>query len=512
MSTEAESNPLEKFNDGEDRYINFAEDVLQTSLTSVQQQILREVTLNRQTVVCSGNGVGKSYSVAVLILAFLYCNKNGSVLLTSGSYAQMEQTVWPEVKKLLNDARENGFPLPGTPKEAQPRIEFENHPTKSFQTISSKHPDSLEGRHAESMLVIVDEADKQAVDSAVLESARSSVTDDNDRFLVIGNPPREESNSMWEVLTDPNFRTVNFTSFESRNVQIDAGLKEGEKLPGLVDLSQVKADWQNWHRGKEFPGVEACMEMVERDDATGVLEPTIDDLDERWYRRRLGCIPAEGSQSVRPFHVEDVSSAMNRWDGINADYEPDYDAYGVDIARGGGDRTVIVGITPSRVDILANVESPGDHAVNKRLVEEHVEDTTTPVIVDAIGEGSGIADELSREYNVTRFKASEKAIERQKYYDKRSEALGKLGQWLDDGAVDPSTELATELRAGARHIEFEEKTTRSSQSWTATSKDELKQSDSLGRSPDLLDAASLAAWGMMVEQATSNAGFGFYSY
>jgi hypothetical protein len=421
--------------------------------------------------------------------------------------------VWPEVKRLLSEARDNGYPLPGTVKEAQPRIEFENHPTKSFRAVSSTHPDSLEGRHAESMLVIVDEADKPDVDQAVLESARSSVTDDNDRFVVIGNPPREEANSMWDVLVDPTFRTVNFTSFESRNVKVDAGLVEGEKLPGLVDLSQVKEDWKGWHPSKEFPGVEACMDMVERDEETGVLRPTVEDLDTRFYRRRLGCIPDDGSRAVRPFHVEDVSSAVTAWTDVSAHGdEIVYDAYGVDIARGGGDRTVIVGITDERLDVLTAVESPGDHSRNMRLVERHIGDSDAPVIIDAIGEGSGVADQLKHEYNVTRFKSSRKANESQKYHDCRTESLGKLGEWLEDGALEPNSELATELRAAARHIEFEEKSLRSGTTWKATSKSELKKSKSLGRSPDLLDAASLAAWGLCAERAGEQAGFSFYSY
>jgi hypothetical protein len=508
----AESNPLEKYVNGDERYIDFANDVLGTDLSGVQEEILRQVTTNRQTAICSGNGVGKSYAVAVLVLGFLYCNPKGSVMLTSGSYAQMEQTVWPEVKRLLSDARDQGVPLPGTVKEAQPRIEFDNSPTKSFRAISATHPDSLEGRHAEKMLVIVDEADKPDVDQAVIESARSSVTDDNDRFVVIGNPPREEANSMWDVLTDPMFETVNFTSFESRNVKLDAGLVEGEKLPGLVDLSQIKADWESWHPSTEFPGVEACMDMVEREDETGVLRPTVDNLDERWYRRRLGCIPDDGSRAVRPFHVEDVATAEEQWDEINADDAVDYDCFGVDVARGGGDRTVIVGLTEERLDVLADVESPGDHSVNRRLVERHVGDSEAPVIIDAIGEGSAVADQLNQDFNVTRFKSSQKAIQRDKFHDRRTEALKEFGKWLDGGAVDPQSELATELRAAARHIELEEKSLRSGVTWKATSKSDLKKSDALGRSPDLLDAASLATWGLQVERVGENAGYSFYSY
>lgn len=264
----ADSAPLAALVDGEDRYVAFAERVLGIELADTQKRILREVTRHKNTVVMSGNGVGKSYAVAILCLAFLYCNPRGSVMLTSGSYQQMESTVWSEMKSLLKQAREAGFPLPGCVKEAQPRIECEEYPSKAFRAISSTHPDSLEGRHAEKMLVIVDEADKPDVGQAVIESARSSVTDGNDRFLVIGNPPRSEANSMYDLLVDDNYHTINFSSFNSHNVRVEAGLAEGDTIPGLVGLEQLEEDYELWNRG-EFPGVEEAMSQVRADE-----EPT----------------------------------------------------------------------------------------------------------------------------------------------------------------------------------------------------------------------------------------------
>jgi hypothetical protein len=478
-------------------------------LADTQKRILREVTQNKNTIIMSGNGVGKSYAVAILNLAFLYCNPRGSVMMTSGSYSQMESTVWSEMKALLKEAREAGFPLPGTTKEAQPRIEFDEHPSKAFRAISSTHPDSLEGRHAEEMLVVVDEADKPDVGQKVIESARSSVTDNNDRFLVIGNPPRSEANSMYDLLVDDNYNTINFSSFDSHNVLVEAGLEEGDTIPGLVGLEQLEEDYELWNRD-EFPSVETAMSQVQADD-DGILRPTESGLDERWVRRRLGAVPDGGTEAVRPFYAEDVADSEARWDGIDASYEPSYDAFGVDIARGGDDRTVVVGVTTHRADVLVNEEAPGDHRINKRLVEDALGDTSAPVIVDAVGEGSGVADELDRTYNVTRFKAGSRAQERNKYYDKRAEALGKLGTWLDDGAIPRGSDVATELRAASRHIEFSEKSTRNDYSWTATSKSDLKKSDRMGRSPDLLDALSLAVWGINVG-AESDAAYGFYSY
>ena len=277
---------------------------------------------------------------------------------------------------------------------------------------------------------------------------------------------------------------------------------DGEPESQFADLN-----YELWNRG-EFPGVEDAMSQV-RADEDGILRPTEDGLDERWVRRRLGAVPDSGTEAVRPFYAEDVAGAEGRW--TDEDVAPEYDAFGVDIARGGGDRTVVVGVTDERADVLANVEAPGDHRRNKRLIQDALGTTGAPVIVDAVGEGSGVADELAREYDVTRFKGGANAREPQKYYNQRAEALGKLGEWLDDGAIPPGSDVASELRAASRHIEFTEKSTRSSHAWTATSTSDLKQSDRMGRSPDLLDALSLAVWGLSAG-SESDAGYGFFSY
>lgn len=513
----SDSHPLEQIVSGEDRYVHFAENILDVNVADTQARILSEITNNKNTVICSGNGVGKSYAVAILCVSFLYANPKGSVLLTSGSYAQMESTVWSEMQSLVMRTRERGVPLPGTMKAAPPRIEFDDYPSKAFRAISTSNPDSLEGRHAETFLVVVDEADKPEVSREVIESARSSVTDGNDRFVVIGNPPRSESNSMYELMTDDNFNLINFSSFDSHNIRHSAELDDGESesIPGLVGLDQLKEDYELWCRD-EFPGIEAAMSQVEADD-DGVLRPTESGLDERWVRRRLGAIPDAGTEAVRPFYAKDVVDSIENWESLEADESDalaqganEYDAFGADIARGGSDRTIVFGVTETRADVLVNRESPGDHRTNKRLIRNALGDTDAPLIVDAVGEGSGVADELSSEYDVTRFKAGSRAQERSKYYDKRTEALGKLGEWLADGAIKPDSDVATELRAASRHIEFTEKSTRNDYSWTATSKSELKKADRMGRSPDVLDALSLAVWGYSLKASTSNAAFGFY--
>lgn len=503
-SEPAASHPLARYIDGEERYVRFANEVLGVALSEVQEEILRAVTRNQNLVIVSGNGVGKSYVIAILNLAFLYTNPDSTVMMTSGSYGQMRETTWNPMQNLLTTARENGFPLEGETKQNPPSIEFEADPEHYFRCVSGRHPDNLEGRHNERMLVVVDEADKPDIGLTHFDSAQSSITDDKDRMVVIGNPPRDESNSLYQLMESPRWHVIQFDSFESRNVQVDLGEVDGEKLPGLVDLDQLTADYEAWNR-EEWPGADDARDSAERRD-----------WDERWYRRRLGEIPPDSAEAIRPFRTESVAQAEQRWEDVEANVESvQYDVYGVDVARGGNDRTVIVGATPERLDVLTSVQSPGDHAVNRELVEQHVADKNAPVVVDAVGEGSGLADELNNNgYNVVRFDGAESPIDEQRYYNRRTESYCELGEWFSEGgAIAPDTELSAELRAVARHIELRENQRKSSgTTYRATAKSELKKASALGRSPDYLDASCLAAWGIQTQVNTAQPGFDFFTY
>jgi len=493
---------VQNYVSGDSRYVRFAQDILGQELTEVQEQILQTVENNKQTLIISGNGVGKSHCISVLSLAYLYCNLEATVLATSGSYSQLRDTMFKPMSKMLRQTQNKYSFLPGRTVENPPQIKFEDREDQYLKCVSTKNPGALEGRHSKHILTVVEEADKPEVTEDVIDSARSSITDSNDRIVVIANPPKDESNSIVPMMDDDSWEVIQFSSFESRNVKVDAGETNEVKIPGLVDLEKVKDDWESWN-DEPWPSYEEAKNSEERDE-----------LDPRWYRRRLGVIPPDNADAIRPYRVNHVAQAESRWEEAyerDEDEHTEYKAFGVDIARGGGDRTVIAGVTEDEaIHVIRSLENPGDHRVNKRLVNNIINDTDVPVVIDAIGEGSGIADELQSDYNTFRFKAGEKAKQENKYYDKRTEALGELGKFLKQGgAIEGSTELSRELRTAAHAIEYEEKHTRGSDSFKATSKEELKKPHNLGRSPDLLDAASLAVWGKNLCTRRDDVGFTF---
>ena len=481
----------EKYTTGPDRYITFVQDFFGITPTAIQRRLHRAVAENKRVLAVGANGPGKSHTAAQINGAFLYTNPDSICMPTSGTYSVLNDTLWKPLKSMVTHARRQ-HNLPGRTLQNPPRIQVDDE--WYFKAVSPTHPENLEGRHAGTMLITIEEADKPDISHAHLDSAESMITDDNDRLLVIANPPKDEANVVYELMESNSWEVIQFSSFESRNVKIDAGESTSDhqqKVPGLVDLETVKDDWERWNT-TEWPGVEAAKHA----------HRTNDSLDQRWYRRRAGVIPPQAASIYRPFDVLTVEAAFERTtEALNT--VPSTDGHqpeglGFDVARMGGDMNAVAGVfeavDPSRLRILDTWQGV-DHTANEAHIREQLgEGWDVTLSIDALGEGSGLSDRISTVYSDTyRFNAGGEAIEASQFYDCWSEGLHHLGQFLETGTFT-NRRLREELLAAARAVEYEEQyyASRESTVLKATSKSEVRET--LGRSPDLLDAALMAVW------------------
>lgn len=520
MSTDTypEAGP-KKYTQGDDRYIRFAEDFLGKRLAGTQKRILRAVAKYQRVLIISGNGVGKSYGVAILADAFVATNADSTSLGTSGSYSQFVDTMWRPMKSMAKTLRDE-MQIPMHIYEGnQPKLEIDDD--WYFKVVSPRDPGDLEGRHASDALVIIEESDKEYITEDHFDSANSTITDANDRMVAIANPPKDEANVVYDKKRSDRWHVIQFSSFESHNVRVDLGEIDDERLPGLVDLPTIADDWEAWnnepwpkaeetyerHFGGNYPGVDTLTRCVEegeltREDLIKVLRPGgdiaryahehRDDLDIRWYRRRAGVIPPDDASSFRPFTVEQVEDAYDREaERVTQNAQ----GVGYDVARDGGDFNVMGGKFADQVSIVDRWKGV-DHRANEKMVRQYTADWTEATMsIDAQGEGSGVADYLmSADPEVIRFHSGEEAAEGERFYDRWTEGLYKLGRFLRDGGSFNHDLLREELLVTARHVEFEERfyDSRDATVLKATSKDKVKEE--LGRSPDLLDAVMMAVW------------------
>lgn len=460
-------------------------------VTQAQREICRSVVNNPKTLVITANGLGKSYILAAITIVWLLVKYPAVSFATSGTEKKMRRTYCKPIENLHRNAP---VPLPGTYKSRPERIEFDGNPEHYFEATSPQDAGELEGVHGAYTLAIIEEADKKDVDGEVIDAMDSLITDQQDRTIAIANPPEDESNSVYDLIQDPTWNNVRFSSFDSHNVQVELGHTEGEKIDGLATLYKIKQDWESFNQ-TEWPGVEEAKNAHIEDS-----EYYRENLDTRWLRRRIGVMPGEDASVHRPFSVSNVEGGFDP--SVTLEGEPT--GLSLDVARMGGDSNAL-GATDGDVVSIVDDWKGVDHNQNEANVKGNMGNLWDATFaIDANGEGSGLADRIANWYpNVHRFDAGGEADEGTEFYDCWAEGLYLLGQFLKDGGSFNDRRLREELLAAARVVEFEEKyyASRDSTVLKATPKSDVK--DQLGRSPDYLDAAYMSVW---AEEAQASGG------
>lgn len=485
-------------------YKEWIDDYLGVALTPAQEEMLEAICSNQKTLIVGANGFGKTYFIAAFSLAYFYVNFPSVVMATSGTFQKMRRTYCEPVRKF----HEENWGLPGKYLISKTRIRIDGYPESYWTASSPGDPGELEGVHSDYLLGVIEEADKRGITEDHFDSMSSLLTDRRDKLVATANPPRDEGDVVNRIMNDETWETVRFSSFDAHNVQVELDhpdpyqkdddgeviiedgwprLKrevEDEMVDGIVRLRQIKNDWESWNR-ESWPGIEEAMMSGDRDD-----------LDVRWYRRRLGERPPELAVVHRPYTVGDIEDAFERAEAAEVTATPD--GLGFDVARSGGDMNALVGVFGRQIRVLDYWDLGVDetHVDSEERVRKAIEPSwDCRLAIDAVGEGSGIADMIAEWYpNVTRFNNGSNAIQDEKYRDKWTESNAEFGKLIRDGAAFSHRRLREEAVTAARVLEFEVtyRRGRDADVLDLTNKKQVK--DRLGRSPDLLDAAIMAAW------------------
>jgi hypothetical protein len=507
--------------------VKFCQTALNLSLAATQRKILNSIRDNRRTLIVSGNGVGKSYAVASAIAWWSNTRPDSVALLTSGSYSQMEDTTWRPLKTLIKrmkkrlEARINPAKSARLLDSKPPRIEYPEDEW-FMKAVSPRNDDDLEGRHNTACLVVIEEADKPEVDGGTFDSAGSSITDASDRMVAIANPPEDESNVVYEKMNSDRWNVVKFSSFESHNVKRDAGIINGDPIPGLVSLPIIAEDWEDWNK-MSWPGVDRSVsEMndevtegdMQRKQLIERLRPGFEQvkhahekgtaLDMRWYRRRVGIMPPSDAEEHRPFYTSDARKALER--SAPKD-KGNLLGVGFDIARKGKDSTSVTKLFEKGIE--QRTWSDTDHNQNRQRFADVLDKYgSVKSAGDAVGEGSGVIDSLNESHGTKRFKAGtnpEREKAQREFDNMWTEGLHILGNLMSQLCLsNVSQRLREQLLVAGRVISFEEARKKSGDVLRATPKSELKEA--LDYSPDEFDSLVTAAWAS--EQEDERGGIG----
>ena len=425
---------------------------------SRQAEIIDAIPHYAEVDVASGHSIGKDWLSARIALWWLFTRPNSIVITTAPTERQVKTILWGELRKAYRGSR---LPLGGQLAQVDSMLRI--GPTHYAKGIVSRDASSLQGFHAEHVLLIVDEA--AGIASYAFEGLESCASTATSRILRIGNPTCGPNH--------PFARSCRRPTVEGKHISIEISSTE---TPNYVEGREV------------VPGL-ASREFVER------IRDRYGEQSQTYRSRVLGKFPTGSPDSLITLdHVGEARSRFNE-DAPNVDSQEV--RVGVDVARQGPDATSICVRKGNRIYWPSNgvLHKADAIQVARRAADIAQEYDALSIALDGGGLGAGPVDalrdlqarrEVPSSIEVIEVQFGSRATEHERFTNRRAELWWTMRDWLRDEAVfDVDDELAEELTAptfkyqGAR-IQLEKK-------------DSIRRR--LGRSTDRSDALALAISG-----------------
>lgn len=471
-----------------DDWVGFANDVLHANLWGKQLDIVRGVQANSRFCHFGANGVGKTYVDAVMILAAIY-TRGMLVVATSAKEDQLKNQLMRDVARLFHGAdalsgelRTLGMQVPG-------------HPERGLLCLSAGERHRLRGYHSPGGVAVwIGEA--QGCEAWVFESAAQMAVASGDFVVASGNTDGGPTGPFWKAAqTWPH---VGVSALDHPNIIEGRPVIPGG--PSRESIAQMAADY-----GEASPFYVSSV---------------------------LGQWPTEVSESLFSLDALEQAFALHGKGTHHATMSRRRLTLGVDVARFGGDRTVVCvlqgkvvtafhpwGGVPTDVTVDKVIAVLGQHGIRPvvasnttgdiRLYEagmrqllgarpgdplayqEHARKAM--VRVDVIGVGGGVADALRRRrYPVEDFNSSAAPTGdgAERFLNRRAQAYWHLRQELEAGqlALPPEwrDQLVAELMATTYAPGGEDKKK------VQVAPKSLIKTRLAGKSPDFADALVMA--------------------
>jgi phage terminase large subunit len=372
-----------------------------------QRQVMEAASSGvRQISIRSGHGVGKTTTLAWLIIWFMLTRYPQKTVCTAPTTAQLYDALMSETRKWIQELPQDLQVLFVISAES---IELRSAPDTSFvsfRTSRPETPEALQGVHAENVLLIVDEA--SGIHEKVFESAQGSMSGHNAITILAGNPVRG-SGLFYDTHRKP----------------------------------EVMKRWLSIHV--------SCLDtdLVSTDYPQMIADQYGEDSNV--YRVRvLGEFPSADDDTVIALELAD--SALNR------DVAPTFakPVWGLDVARFGNDRTALAkrkgNVLMEKVKSWRNLDTM---EVAGRVKAEYdatpEKERPVAICVDVIGLGAGVVDRLKElGLPVRGINVSESPALTDRYRNLRAELwYGKVRSWFQKrdvnlaGDMDLSGELTT---------------------------------------------------------------------
>lgn len=458
------------FPEYKDDPVGFFREVLRIEPWSRQADLIGAVG-DWDWVFCrSGHKVGKSMSCAGLALWWVCTRPAARAILTAPSGHQIKDIIWVELRKLyprVRAALKGGeFPL-----DPMTGLLFANG--AQIIGVATNKPEKVAGFSSPHLMFIVDEG--SGYPDELFEAIKGNSAG-GAKVVSISNPTRTVG---WFA---NGFKGGTYNL--SRTSGIDPTIPRLLHISGEESPNVVAND-----NGSLIPGLatRAYVEKMRRD-----CGPDYDN-DAEYLVRVRGDFPAQGTDSVIGAAI--LSKAHERWlDASPNSWEPL--RLGVDVARFGGDESVIYPVRGLYVYEPVTIKNADGHAVAAEVVRVarmlRTNDECVQVNVDEIGVGASVVDALTHGDGVSQGVVTVYPInvatsaDDDEHSNLRARLWFNLRAQLAGGlAVPESSALDSELLAHTYTIDRKSLK-------AVVSKDKIKAL--IQRSPDHADALALAVF------------------
>ena len=188
----------------------FAREVIGVEPTDQQKLLLSSVAEHPLTSCRSGHGIGKTSSLAWLVLWFLSTRPFPMVPCTAPTAHQLHDILWPEINKWLNKS-----PIKQHFQWLKTKLYLKEYEDTWFAVPRSCDvPDNMAGFHGDNLLYIIDEA--SGVPPELYEAIEGSLTGSNAKLIMTGNPTRITGTFFHSFHKDrAMYNTLHFSSEDS---------------------------------------------------------------------------------------------------------------------------------------------------------------------------------------------------------------------------------------------------------------------------------------------------------
>jgi phage terminase large subunit len=233
----------------------FANHVLGAQFWERQVEILRSIQKCRRTAIRSCHGSGKTYVLAVAALWWLARYADGIVLTTSSTFRQVKTQLWPEIHRLVAQAKVHYPEL----KNTELRLRDESNFALGFSTDRGANFQGYHGRH---VLIIADEA--PGIESGVWDAIAGTMAGGEVHVVMAGNPvfpsgafydafTRERD--LWnriaiDAFDSPNLKGINLEELLQMD-PTEGGPLDQNPVPYLVTRRWIFDQYRAWWHGDE---------------------------------------------------------------------------------------------------------------------------------------------------------------------------------------------------------------------------------------------------------------------